>query len=72
VWAKFLQLSSLREVGETGPKQLSWQAIQAWQNVTHSSLEEWELATILKLDREYILSKLSKTEDTSEDVQEEG
>lgn len=50
VWADFLELHLRREYSETGPKPLAWSAIHAWQMVTGSRIEDWELRAILDIE----------------------
>lgn len=54
VFDLFKTIGNRRVWTEGGPSRLTWEAIQAFQNVTHSTLAPWELRAILDLDDVYV------------------
>jgi hypothetical protein len=49
LWAAFLDLHSGRSYG-MGPNPISWPDILAWDTLTRSGLQEWEVRVIKALD----------------------
>ena len=54
VWEAFLGLHSGRTYGMSGPNPLTWEAIQAWCNLTGIVLSSWELETVKALDMTWV------------------
>jgi hypothetical protein len=50
VWETFVQLHNGRTVGMGSPNPISWEAIQAWCNLTGIVLSPWEIETVKELD----------------------
>ncbi len=49
LWSAFLDLHSGRAYG-MGPNPISWPDILAWDTLTRSGLQEWEVRVIKALD----------------------
>jgi len=54
VWAYFLELSSTRPIGYSGPLPITYQEIAAWKELTDTPLSPWEVEAIKRLDRIYV------------------
>jgi len=54
LWNDFIDLHSSRGVGMAGPARITFADIAAWQSVTGSPLEAWEVNAIRKADDAYL------------------
>lgn len=54
LWGDFIDLHTTRGVGMAGPARIGFGDILAWQTVTGSTLEPWEIEAIRKADDAYI------------------
>lgn len=43
------------------PKPLSWKEIEAWSNLYHNRLSQWELDTIMAMDVAWLAAKSNKS-----------
>lgn len=54
LWGDFIDLHSARGVGMAGPARITFTDIAAWQDVTGTRLEAWEIAAIRAADGAYL------------------
>lgn len=54
LWGDFIDLHSSRGVGMAGPARITFTDISAWQDVTGTHLEAWEIAAIRAADSAYL------------------
>lgn len=50
LWNDFIELHQSRGAGMAGPARITFADILAWQTVTGSTLEPWELAAVRRAD----------------------
>jgi hypothetical protein len=49
-----MRLHTGRTYGMNGPNPLSWEGIQAWNNLMGADLTEWEVLTLKALDSTWL------------------
>jgi len=54
LWNYFLELSSTRPYGHSGPLPITYQEILAWRELSQNVLTSWEVDVIKRLDRIYL------------------
>jgi hypothetical protein len=54
LWDMFLDIQTGRTYGMDGPQPLSWREIKAWDDLTETGLQEWEVRVIRMLDATWL------------------
>jgi hypothetical protein len=54
LWNDFIGLHNSRGSGMAGPARITFADLDAWQRVTGSRLQAWEIAAIHKADNAYL------------------
>jgi hypothetical protein len=54
LWRWFCELSHGRDYNNVSPNTLKWSEINSWSNMMKRNLNEWEVFTLLAMDRSFI------------------
>jgi len=54
VWSAFLSLSNSRGQGFSGPAPIGYEQIKAWKELTDTPITNWEVESIIEIDRVYM------------------